>query len=338
MHILITADPELPVPPILYGGIERIVELLVNGLIDRGHEVTLVANPDSSIKIDYLNSWPGQNSRGILNCIKNINAMNSAINDFRPEIIHSFSRLIYMITQLPFKIPKIMSYQRLPSSHTIKNALRISRNTLNFTGCSDYICSIGRKTGGKWETIYNFVDTDKYEFCSMIDKNAPLVFLSRVERIKGAHNAIKAALNTGKDLIIAGNADQKSNYWKNEIKPYIGKNGIDYVGPVNDQQKNELLRNALAMVVPIEWDEPFGIVFTESLACGTPIISCPRGALPEIVNNGENGFLVDSVNGLSEAIEKVYEVDRDNCRAIAEMKFSSNVTIDKYENLYKSLI
>src|SRR5262249_47761422 len=155
----------------------------------------------------------------------------------------------------------------------------------------------GRRAGGEWRAVHNFVDTDFYTFQPAVAADAPLVFLSRVERIKGAHTAIEVARRAGRRLIIAGNrasAGPEPDYREHGIAPRLGP-GMEYVGQVDEAQKNVLLGQAAAMVVPIEWDEPFGIVFAEALACGTPVISCPRGALPEIVRPGTDGFLVTSV-------------------------------------------
>jgi glycosyltransferase involved in cell wall biosynthesis len=166
------------------------------------------------------------------------------------------------------------------------------------------------------------------------------VFLSRVEPIKGAHNAIAAARLTKRRLLIAGNhgtTGEAGRYWQDEIVPHLDKDGIEYVGSVNDEQKNALLGQAAAMIVPIEWEEPFGIVFAEALACGTPVISCPRGALPEIVRPGIDGYLVNNIDEVCTAIQNLPQINRRNCRQRAEECFSASVIVDKYEQLYCSL-
>src|SRR5262249_30211189 len=163
-----------------------------------------------------------------------------------------------------------------------------------------------------------------------------LVFLSRIERIKGAHTAIAVARRTGRKLIIAGNrADHGAelDYWMQEIVPLLCS-GIEYVGPVDDVQKDALLGQAAALIVPIEWNEPFGIVFAEALACGTPVISCPRGALPEIVRHGTDGFLVDSIAQACDAVERLDKIDRAACRKRVEQLFSVPVITAQYERLY----
>ncbi|MBD2501508.1 glycosyltransferase [Anabaena azotica] len=341
MRILLTADPELPVPPKLYGGIERIVDLLITGLQSRGHTVALVAHPESTSKASQFFPWWGKQSQNKLDVLKNTAVLWSAVQQFQPDIVHSFSRILYLLPLLSSPIPKVMSYQRNPSLRTTSWGAKLAKGSLTFTGCSDYICGIGQKAGGLWQTIHNCVELEKYTFQPQVKADAPLVFLSRVEYIKGAHQAIAAARQAKKPLIIAGNqvnTPEGKQYWQQEIAPYLGKDGIEYIGPVNDIQKNELLGQALAMIVPIQWDEPFGIVFAEALACGTPVISCPRGALPEIVRQGIDGYLVNNLQETCTAIEKISQINRYNCRQRIEQCFCADVVVNKYEQMYLSLL
>ncbi|GBE90415.1 glycosyltransferase [Nostoc cycadae] len=341
MRILLTADPELPVPPKLYGGIERIVDLLVTELVNRGHTIGLVAHPESTSKASQFFPWWGKQSQNKLDALKNTKVLWSAVQKFQPDILHSFSRIFYLLPLLNSSLPKIMSYQRNPSLRTTSWGTKLARGSLTFTGCSDYICGIGQHAGGVWHTIHNCVELDKYTFQPTVKSDAPLVFLSRVESIKGAHQAIAAARQAKKPLIIAGNqvnSEEGKNYWEQEIAPYLGKDGIEYIGSVNDEQKNELLGQAAAMIVPIQWDEPFGIVFAEALACGTPVISCPRGALPEIVRQGIDGYLVNNLEEAVSAIANISKINRERCRQRVEQCFSADVVVSKYEHLYHSLI
>ena len=343
MRILLTADPELPVPPKLYGGIERIVASLGAGLVARGHEVALVAHPDSERTAGWrLFPWPGRRSQHRGDALANMAALHAAVTKFKPDLVHSFSRLFYLGSLLlRRRLPKVMSYQREPSGRTVSWAARLAGRSLVFTGCSEAISSRERPRGGRWETIHNFVDLAFYDFSPAVPDDAPLVFLSRIERIKGAHTAIAACRRAGRRLILAGNhADDDSEhgrYWREEIVPHLGHDGIGYVGPVDDVQKNRLLGQAAAMIVPIEWEEPFGIVFAEALACGTPVISCPRGALPEIVRPGIDGFLVQNVEEAAAAILRLSSLHRSDCRARAESCFSSDVILGQYEALYHRL-
>lgn len=339
MRILLTADPELPVPPKLYGGIERIVDLLVTGLQARGHIVGLVAHPDSTSPANQSFSWPGKRSQNKFDALQNTITLWSAVNQFQPDIIHSFSRILYLLPLLPSSLPKVMSYQRYPSYRTTQWGVKLAKGSLTFTGCSDYICNVGRKAGGVWHTIHNCVELEKYTFQPKVAPDAPLVFLSRVERIKGAHTAIAIAKKTRRSLIIAGNhgtTGEIGKYWQEEIVPHLGKDGIEYIGAVNDTQKNELLGQAAAMIVPIEWDEPFGIVFAEALACGTPVISCPRGALPEIIRQGIDGYLINSIEEAVIAVKELPSISRYNCRERVEKYFSAHIILEQYEKLYQS--
>jgi len=339
MRILLTADPELPVPPKFYGGIERIVDILVRELRMRGHEVGLVAHRDSTVTATRLYSWPGLRSQNRWDALRNTFALWRMVRQFKPDVLHSFSRLAYLMPVLRSRLPKIMSYQRKPTEQQVRRAARLAGQTLVFTGCSEHICREGRRGGGNWHAIPNCVELEKYTYNPVVAPDAPLVFLSRLERIKGAHTAIAAAKRTGRRLLMAGNHGETGNagrYWRTEILPHLGKDGIEYVGPVDDGQKNQLLGQASCLLVPIEWEEPFGIVFAEALACGTPIISCPRGALPEIVRDSMEGFFVDNLEQACVAIEKLPAIKRADCRQRAESKFSSGVVVNLYERLYKS--
>jgi glycosyltransferase involved in cell wall biosynthesis len=340
MRILLTVDPGIPVPPRLYGGIERIVDGLVAELRLRGHAVGLIAHPDSECCVDFLRAWPARASNRLADSCRNTVALLRAVRAFKPDVLHSFSRLGYLLPLLPLRLPKLMSYQRHTGGLRNRIAARLGGKRFVFSACSEFIAGRGRMWGGRWEAIPNFVDTDYYTFQASASPDAPLVFLSRIERIKGAHTAIAIAHRAGRRLIIAGNRvndGEGTVYWEKEIQPHLGRNGVEYVGPVNDAQKNELLGSAAAMLVPIEWDEPFGIVFAEALACGTPVISCPRGALPEIVRDGEHGFLVRSVHEGVGAVQNVTELSRAKCRRRVEECFSRKVVVSRYEALYCEL-
>jgi len=173
-----------------------------------------------------------------------------------------------------------------------------------------------------------------------VPADAPLLFLSRAESDKGPDLAIRIAKKAGRKLILAGNKPELAHevrYWSDKVEPQLG-NGVKYVGPVDDRQKNELLGKAGALLVPVQWDEPFGIVFAEALACGTPVISCPRGALPEIVEDGKDGFLIRTEEEGVEALQKIGRISREACRKKAEQKFSADAVVPQYEKIYQGLM
>src|SRR5262249_10095685 len=159
----------------------------------------------------------------------------------KPHVIHSFSRLAYLAALLPRSIPKLMSYQREPTPRTVRLAVQLARRgSLRFTGCSQYICDRGRVAGGDWTAIHNFVDADFFGAAPEGRASGPLVFLSRVESIKGPEVAIEIARRTGKMLVIAGNHAKRGpelEFWATKIKPHLGRDGVEYIGEVDDEAK-----------------------------------------------------------------------------------------------------
>jgi len=337
MKIAIIADPDLPVPPILYGGIERIIFMLAQGYIALGHDVSLFAHSDS-LTDAKLFPYKGKKSRDKIDTLKNMLIINRELFKNNYDIVHSFGRLIYLLPQLPFNLPKLMSYQREPTISSITGSMRIAKKkSLAFTGCSEYISNqIAQYAPAT--AIFNGVDLAVYHFKEKVDQNAPLVFLGRIEPIKGTHIAIEVAIKTGKKLIIAGNIPHEhQNYFEERIKPTLNEQ-IKYIGPVNDAEKNDLLGSALTFLMPIEWNEPFGIVMAEAMACGTPVIGFNRGSVSEIVVNGRNGFKCDDVDEMVSCVKKIGKISRHEVRKDAEKRFSASIIIQEYLNLYANLI
>ena len=339
MKIAIVVNPLIPVPPEKYGGIERIVFMLIQELVGFGHAVTLYAHPESKPNCS-LRPYEGKKYFNLKDLFS-INLLTSkiAFEDF--DVLHTFGRMSNITVLMLSKIPKIVSYQLPPTLSQIKKAIKISRkNSIHFTGCSNYISNqISTITQSK--TIYNGVNTSDYTFSKTVEADAPLVFLGRIQSEKGTHIAIEIAKRTNKKLIIAGNIPNEKihqDYYKEFIQPLIDNEQIKYIGPVNDQEKNNLLGKALAFLMPVTWDEPFGIVMAEALACGTPIIGFRKGAIPEIVSEGLDGFICDTLEEMVEAVNKVSTINRENCRLKACKKFSSTTIGKAYENLYFEVI
>jgi glycosyltransferase involved in cell wall biosynthesis len=199
---------------------------------------------------------------------------------------------------------------------------------------------MGRPSGGDWRAIPNFVELEKFTFSPAVPADAPLVFLSRIESIKGPDIAIEVAKASGRRLILAGNRSDRGperDFWTRHIAGAIGRDGIEWVGEVDDVQKNELLGRAAALLVPIRWDEPFGIVFAEALATGTPVITCARGAAPEIIVPGHTGFFISNVAEGVAAVGKLDQIERFECRRVAQNRFSRDVCAARYLELYQEI-
>src|SRR6266404_8773557 len=240
MKILLPVDPFIEVPPKYYGGVERIVALLLLKLQQRGHTIGLVAYPGSTAPADYFVGWPHVQPNSLFAHAQNTLTLLKAYAEFCPALFHSFCRLLYLSPLLLKKTPKVMSYGRPTGGRQTTIAARLGGRSLAFTGCSEFIANMGRPHGGQWHAIPNFVDTELFEFSPTVADDAPLVFLSRIESIKGAHIAIDVAKKTGRRLLIAGNhavAGDEHLYWLQAIEPQLGRNGVEYIGPVNDVEK-----------------------------------------------------------------------------------------------------
>ncbi len=342
MRLLLACDPLLPVPPKGYGGIERIVDDLVRCFKDQGHEVALLAKQGSTSPAHRLFAWPDDRVHGAVSLIRNTRAIRHAVKSHQPDVVHSFARLVYLLGLTDMRTPRLMSYQRHAGGRGVAAVARWSGERLNFTGCSEFICGQGRRAGGTWWAVPNFVDTRRYTFVPRVADDAPLVFLSRVEDIKGPDTAIAIARASGRRLLIAGNAPlsgAQRDFFEKAVAPHLGRDGVEWIGELDDEGKNRLLGSAAALLVPIRWEEPFGIVFAEALACGTPVISCPLGALPEIIHEGKTGFLIpsDNVEAGVNAVKRLAELDRAACRQDAEKRFDLRVVAARYMEIYQRM-
>jgi glycosyltransferase involved in cell wall biosynthesis len=338
MRVLLIMEPGIPVPPVLYGGIERIVYTLAEQYTKMGHQVTLLAGPESYCGGDTI-------TFGLNELAKSKNAVKKEIrfvwkylywhrNDF--DLIHNFGRLIYLLPVLIHPVKKIMSYQREVTKKNIQLISMLPNKNLLFTACSGYCVSTGDVTG-RWEAIYNTIDFASYRLTEKIADNAPLMFLGRLDKIKGVHTAIQVALQTGNKLIIGGNIPHTSDnyeYFKTEIEPLFDGKQIKYLGALDDNDKNKYLGQAKALLFPIEWDEPFGIVMIEAMACGTPVIAFPRGSVPEVVT-AEGGAIVDNIDEMIGAVNSLNIYDRKQCREAAKKRFDANIIAKQYLDAIK---
>ena len=337
MRIALTADPELPVPPKHYGGIERIVDMLARGLVARGHDVTLFAHPDSASG-GRLVPWPGASSLSTTDTLRNAATLMKSVVGSQFDLVHSFSRIAYMTPILPLKLPKLMTYQRAISQRSVRLGHALSHGTLAFSAISEWMMQDVRHIG-RWSMIPNGVPLNAYDFRPNVGLDAPLVFLGRIEEIKGPHLAIEIARRAGRRLIIAGNIpDEKRDWVETHVLPHVDGDRVCYVGPVDDVQKNALLGKAAAFLMPILWDEPFGIVMVEAMACGTPVIGFARGAVPEVVDEGRTGLVCKNAEEMIAAIEHIPCINRANCRRRVEVHFSDIAIVNTYVRCYEEML
>ena len=311
--------------------------MLARGLADRGHDVTLFAHPHSTCPVPRV-AWGGRNSRTHFDTLRNAATLARHVAAGRTDIVHSFSRIAYLVPILPLPIPKLMSYHRAICPRTTSLAHRLSRGTLEFSAISRHM--IDRSPlAGRWHLTPNGVPLHAYAYRATVAPDAPLIFLGRIEEIKGAHLAIEAARRAGRRLILAGNVPPEHRPWfETQVAPHIDGDRVRYLGPVDDAQKSAYLGGACALLMPILWEEPFGLVMAEAMACGTPVIGFGRGGVPEVVVHGETGFVVDTVEAMATAVGRLPVLSRAVCRARVERLYSDTALTECHLGVYAQLI
>lgn len=332
-----TCDPELPVPPGQYGGVERLVSGLCKEYQRMGHEVYLVANAASTESVKKFFGWQSSSSRGWRNVLVNGTQLRRIVQEVKPDIIHSFSRLMYFYPMFlsGIKVPFLQTYGRAISRKSTNLAKRICGRYANFACCGAHMLQ-RLDNHQRWYVVPNFTDTDT--LTPSTKEKEYLVFLGRIEDIKGTNEAIQVAKKSNLPLVIAGNiAPEHQHYFDEKVRPYIDGEKIKYVGPVDDIQKRQLFAGAKAFLMPIKWEEPFGIVMIEAMACGVPVLAFRRGAAPEIVTEG-TGFISSGIEEMARDCQRLESIDRSDLRDYVEMKYSRSKVAEMYISLFNEIL
>lgn len=334
------ADPIVPIPPAGYGGTERVVGYLIEELASRGVPLTLVA-AEGSRSPGRLKTVPDARHRPrIGRGVAKLNYWRILRTEIRRhDVIHSVVRLDYLWPALQSRIPKVLNFQNHVDAAEMARVQRESRGPLVLTACGSRMIEDVRHLGD-WRAVHNAVPVHDY-LMGVPETPAYVVFLGRITKVKGAHTAMRAALAADMNIKIAGpigTAAEDAEYFAREVEPLLAHPRVHYVGEVGDDRKGELLGGAVALLNPIEWDEPFGIVNVEALACGTPVISYPRGEIPFILEDGVTGILVEDEQEMSDAIRSIDMIDRATCREHAEKRFDISVMTDRYIAIYEELL
>lgn len=335
------SPPWIPVPPSGYGGIEWIVSLLCDELVTRGHEVTLFATGDSKTSADLryvFDVGPVQQMHQALPYSMHVGAAYQHIAEEaragRPyDVVHDHTAWL----SLAFA-PLIPT----PVVHTLHGAaieaerdfFHFVRNNADFVAISQYQTRTFTRIQIT-DVVPNAVDVQSYPFSA--EKDDYLLCLGRIARDKAQHLAIDVAKRAGTPLVLAGKIDPGDDraYFDEMILPHVDGQSVRFEGEVPDDRKRELFSRARAFVFPIQWDEPFGLVMIEAMACGTPVVATPYGAVPEVVADGVNGFIATSVDDMVEAIKKIETISPEVCRAVVEQRFAPAVMTDGYEAVYR---
>ncbi len=339
MHIAQIAPLEMRVPPIGYGGTELVVSLLTEELVRRGHEVTLFASGDSVTAARLCSVCPQMlRGSGVDAGDALIYRLLNAISPF--EQAHNFD----IVHNHAFPEGMAMAnLGRTPVLSTFHGGLSEAGRSL-LTAYKGYYNTISKSAKsllpdkeGFVGVIYNAINCKSYPFSRRGGDD--LLFLSRISQEKGPHIAIEVAKRSGRRLIIAGNVDTvDEEYFQQRIMPQVDGDIVQFFGEADGDQKRELFANALCLLMPITWPEPFGLAMVEAMACGTAVIAFNRGAAPEIVLHGETGFIVQDVEQMVKAVEEVHRIDRSRCREHVELNFDVPRIVDDYLRAYEWIL
>ncbi|KCZ72661.1 glycosyltransferase [Candidatus Methanoperedens nitroreducens] len=328
------------VPPEKYGGTEVVVSLLTEELIRRGHEVTLFATGDSITDANLVSCYDTSPPRSMLaqgNPIPDLIHTGHALRFAEQfDIIHDHTGYIGVAMGSLVNKPVlntlhgIFAEDNLPFYEKYKDAIFYNSISLEQRRSGPDLKYVGN--------VYNAIDVDSYQFSQ--DKEDYFVYISRICQDKGTDIAIDVSLRANVKLIIAGkvNPGKDTLFYEEKIVPRIDGKQIIYKGEVPEDEKRSLLRDAKGFIFPLQWAEPFGLVMVEAMASGTPVIAFPYGSVPEIVKNGQTGFVVDNIEQMVEAVNSIERIDPSDCRRWVLEKFTVSRMVDEYEEIYKRII
>lgn len=338
MRIAQVAPLYVATPPRSYGGTERIISALTEELVQRGHEVTLFATGDSRTSARLVPGVP--KALGFEHVFESgaahvamLAQVYSRASEF--DVIHSHADYQTLPFAAMSDTPTIITLHGALDTPGYPEALSAFRD-IHYVSISNSQREPLPQLN--WAaTVYHGIDTSSIRFSER--PGDYLLFVGRISPEKGPEHAIAIARKCGIPLKIAAKVDPKDrSYFERAVKPLLDDPLVDYLGPVNEQRKRKLMKNALALLAPIRWPEPFGLVYIEALACGLPVLTCPQGAAPEILREGVTGFMRESDSELAEAALRVAEVDRAGCRAWVENHFDISHMTDNYLAVYESVI
>ncbi|HYV93774.1 MAG TPA: glycosyltransferase family 4 protein [Chitinophagales bacterium] len=327
------------VPPQLYGGTERVVSYLTEELVRQGHNVTLFASGDSET-----------NACLVPVCRQALRLNKGIVDSFAPHIVelqeviehaHEFDVLHFHNDYLHFPVSQILKYPHLTTLHgrldiaelqplykkfaempliSISNNQRLPLKNVNWIG-----------------TVYHGLPIDDLKLQE--GQGNYFAFLGRVSPEKGVDKSIDIAKRTGIKIKIAAKIDKADQeFYEKEIAPLFDNPLVEYIGEISEHEKQDFLGNALALLFPINWPEPFGLVMIEAMATGTPVIAFRSGSVPEVIDDGVTGFVVSTVDGAFEAVSKLEQLNRKKIRGVFEARFTAEIMAKNYLRFYETMI
>jgi glycosyltransferase involved in cell wall biosynthesis len=329
------------VPPRLYGGTERIVAYLSDALSDLGHEVTLFASADSSTRAT-LASVRDQAIRLDPEPLKSDLAAHLAMLHEVRQRAREFDVLHFHVDLLHFPMFENVAERTVTTLHGRLDLKDLPTAYLRWPqfpliSISDH--QRGPLSFARWlGTVQHGIPASLLRFSS-VPRGGYLAFLGRISPEKRPDRAIAIARRSGIPLKIAAKVDYADrDYFKHEIKPLLDDPLVEFIGEISDRDKTEFLGNAVALLFPIDWPEPFGLVMIEAMACGTPVVAWKCGSVPEVVDDGLTGYIVDSEDAAVAAVTDAQRLDRGRVRDVFERRFTAEVMARHYVDLYRKLI
>jgi glycosyltransferase involved in cell wall biosynthesis len=327
------------VPPEMYGGTERIISYLTEELVKLGHQVTLYASGDSmtkahlravcphSLRLDKLSIDPVADHIYLTEIIFN--------EAYKYDFIHSHIDYIAYPLLKRIKTPHVTTLHGRLDIPNLYNVYRAFPE-MPIISISDY--QRYPISWANWQgTVYHGLPEELYTFRE--EPGEYLVFIGRISPEKRVDYAIEIARQAGMPIKIAAKVSTADKeYFDTEIKHLLSGSHIEYLGEIGEQEKNELLNHAYALIFPIGWPEPFGLVMLEALACGTPIIAYRNGSVPEVLEQGVTGYIVNNMEEAVAAVKKIPEISRKRCREVFEKRFTARKMTEAYLEIYKRLL
>ncbi|WP_432495604.1 glycosyltransferase family 4 protein [Kineococcus auxinigenes] len=338
LRIAVVAPPWFELPPRGYGGIESVVADLVDSLAERGHEVTLVGAGRHRTRaarfVQVFDEPPSERLGTPAPEVIHAAAAGAALADLDVDVVHDHS-LAGPLLARGRRVPTVVTMHGPVDGEQGEYFTRLG-DSVDVVAISDAQRRLN--PGINWVgRVHNAIDVSSFPFRERKDDH--VLWLGRFSPDKGPHLAIDAARAAGLRIVLAGKRSEpgEKEFFEREVRPRLGRDA-EYVGEADAALKRELLAGARALAFPIQWEEPFGMVMIEAMACGTPVVALPRGSVPEVVDHGRSGLVVHDLADFPAALSLAAELDPAVCRRHAEQNFDLPVMAAGYERLFRTIV
>jgi len=332
----------IPVPPRTYGGIELMLHNLVEELVKRDYDITLFASGGSKTKARLIS--PIKQALWLQRDFKNPHAAVIKLlklvkeKAFSFDLIHNHFNFFMFPLVFYDKLPPILTTIHRPINGLYAEVIKLFPQ-IHFCAISEDAKQNAEKQGIPiMDVIPNGINPKLYPFNAK--PKDYLLYIGRLNKEKGIITALEIAKKAKQKLVVAGNivGAQEWTHFMQGVQPHLNEKGVKFLGQVDFKEKIEIFKNAKALLFPINRQEPFGLVMIEAMACGTPVIAFRKGSVPEVVEHGKTGFVVDTEEEMIKAIGKISSIKRTACRKLVEKKFNLNLMVSRYEKLYEKIL